>query len=167
VAGVNHRVIVRVGGGDGAVVIEARVHRDLQGQHALLADTVEHSCTAPGDASCSAHPDCCTAAHAASAGACGACIASKMHAELQDAPPPPSQKEVAAEAKGKTEGKTEGEAKGKTEGKAEGKTEGALMGSAITAVCLIAAQLLWNGAQRRRTQRETRSLEIGAPAQAL
>ena len=84
---------------------------------------------------------------------------------------PPSQKEVQAEAKGeakgKAEGKAEGEAKGKTEGEAKGKTEGALMGSAITLACIAAVQLLWNGAQRRRTQRETRSLEIGAPAQAL
>jgi flagellar biosynthesis/type III secretory pathway protein FliH len=103
--------------------------------------------------------------------ACGACIAAKMHEELQDAPPPPSaeavQAEAEGEAKGKAEGVAEGEAKGEAKGKAEGEAKGALMGSAITAACLVAAQLLWNGAQRRRTQRETRSLEIGAPAQAL
>jgi hypothetical protein len=148
VAGVNRRVLVRVGG-DGGAVVEARVHRDLGGQHSLLAEPIEHSCTASGDTSCTAHPDCCTATHAASASACGACIATKMHAELQDAPPPPSQKEVQAQAK------------------AEGKTEGALMGSGITLVCIAAAQLLRNGAQRARTRRQTRSLEISAPAQAL
>jgi flagellar biosynthesis/type III secretory pathway protein FliH len=109
---------------------------------------------------CTAPAECCTGGTGA---ACGACIAAKMHAELQDAPPPPSQEAVQA----KTEGKAEGEAKGKAEGKAEGKTEGALMGSGITLACIAAAQLLWSGAQRRRTQRETRSLEIGAPAQAL
>jgi len=76
---------------------------------------------------------------------------------------PPSQKEAQAEAKGEAKGKAEG----KAEGEAKGKTEGALMGSAITLACIAAVQLLWNGAQRRRTQRETRSLEIGAPAQAL
>ena len=82
-----------------------------------------------------------------------------MHAELQDAPPPPSQEAVQA----KTEGKAEGEAKGK----AEGEAKGALMGAGVAVACMAAAQLLWNGAQRRRTQREARSLEIAAPAQAL
>ena len=86
-----------------------------------------------------------------------------MHEELQDAPPPPSAEAAQAKAEGEAKGKAEGEAKGK----AEGKTEGALTGSAITAACLVAAQLLWNGAQRRRARRETSSLEIGAPAQAL
>jgi hypothetical protein len=186
VAGVNRRVLLRVGGG---AVVEARVHRDVIGQHALLAEPVAHSCTAPGDASCTAHPECCTAVHAESADACGACIATKMHEELQDAPPPPSQEVLQAQAEddakavqqvlqARAEGDakaeqahSQGEAKGKAEGKAEGNTEGALIGSIITAVCLVAAQLLWNGAQRRRAQggpvkREGHSLDTGAPAKS-
>ena len=118
--------------------------------HALLAEPKAHSCAA--DASCTAHPDCCTGG---AADACGVCIATRMHAELQDAPPALT----ADEAQAKAQGVAEGEAKGKT--------EGALMGAGVAVACMAAAQLLWNSAQRRRTQREARSLEIAAPAQAL
>jgi hypothetical protein len=131
VAGTNRRVLM-IAGGD---IVEARVHRNLAGRHSLLAEPIKHSCAT--NASCTAHPDCCTGGTAA---ACGACIATKMNAELQ----PPAQQHGDMDS---------------------GAPVGALVGGGVVfAACIGAALMLW---RKRIQQRETRALEIGAPAQSL
>eukprot|EP00937_MAST-01D_sp_MAST-1D-sp2_P000665 g665.t1 len=158
VAGVNRRVLVRVGDGADATVLEARVHRDARGTHSLLAEATEHSC-AEEPAQCTAHADCCGAGGGADANACGTCIASKMAAELAPPPPSPTAAELQAQAKaegqaeGRAEGKAEGEAKGKAEGRAEGEAKGALVGSLATLGACAAALLAFNGAKRVRARR--------------
>jgi hypothetical protein len=133
VAGVNRRVLVSVGGG---TVIEARVHRNLTGHHSMLTEPIKHSCAA--NASCTAHPDCCTGGTAA---ACGACIATKMNAELL--PVAQKHKDISD----------------------SGAPVGALVGGGIAlAACIGAALVLW---RKRAQQRDARELEVGAPAQSL
>eukprot|EP00937_MAST-01D_sp_MAST-1D-sp2_P001102 g1102.t1 len=142
VAGVNRRLLVRMGTGAGAIVLEARVHRDLAGGHSLLADTIKHSCAAVPVGVCTAPAACCGVGGGADA--CGACIASEMAAEVAPAVPT---------APALSPREAEIHAQGEAKGKAEGEAHGALVGSLATLGACATAFLVFNGAKRARARR--------------